>query len=140
MADGGLPATTSASQLVSYSMCPRKYACQYVLGLEPEFTSTALIVGSVVRSGVEWWFGERLLGGSPTIEQGLEVVAVYAAVPEELGYLDLARGFERQSVLERGVGGAFACRLRMRGQRRESDCGEQSAADLVHRGMFQGSF
>lgn len=75
MADGGLPATTSASQLVSYSMCPRKYACQYVLGLEPEFTSTALIVGSVVHSGIEWWFGERLLGGSPTIEQALEIVA-----------------------------------------------------------------
>jgi len=75
MADGDLPATTGASQLVSYSMCPRKYACQYVLGLEPEFTSTALIVGSVVRSGIAWWFGERLLGGSPTIDQALEVVA-----------------------------------------------------------------
>jgi len=75
MANLGAPPTTSASQLVGYSMCARKYAAQYVYGLESEFTSLPLIMGTVVHSGIEWWFGERLEGRSPTIEQALEVVS-----------------------------------------------------------------
>src|SRR5688572_20236335 len=74
MADLEVPPTTSASQLVSYAMCPRKYAAQYVYGVEPEFTSLPLVLGSVVHSGIEWWFGERLEGRSPTIDQALDVV------------------------------------------------------------------
>jgi hypothetical protein len=76
MADLELPRTTSASQLVSYAMCARKYAAQYVYGIEPEFTSLSLVLGSVVHSGVEWWFGERLEGRSPTIPSALEIVTV----------------------------------------------------------------
>jgi putative RecB family exonuclease len=75
MSDLEVPPTTSASQLVSYAMCPRKYAAQYVYGIEPEFTSLALVLGSVVHSGVEWWFGERLEGRSPTIDDALGIVA-----------------------------------------------------------------
>jgi len=74
MADLEVPPTTSASQLVSYAMCPRKYAAQYVYGVEPEFTSLPLVLGSVVHSGIEWWFGERLEGRSPTMDEALEVV------------------------------------------------------------------
>lgn len=76
MADLELPTTTSASQLVSYAMCPRKYAAQYVFGLEPEFTSIPLVLGSVVHSGIEWWFGERLEGRSPAVLDALEIVTV----------------------------------------------------------------
>lgn len=60
--------TTSASQLTAHSMCPRKYACSYIWGLEPEFRSTALITGSVVHAGIEWWFNEKLEGRIPTLD------------------------------------------------------------------------
>jgi ATP-dependent helicase/DNAse subunit B len=30
-----LPPTTSASQLTTYAMCPRKYVLQYGYGIEP---------------------------------------------------------------------------------------------------------
>ena len=76
MAEFALPRATSASQLVSYAMCPRKYAAQYVYGIEAEFTSLSLILGSVVHSGVEWWFGERLEGRSPSLPAALEIVTV----------------------------------------------------------------
>lgn len=63
-----LPPTTSASQLVGYTMCPRKYAASYVYGLEPEFRSVALVFGSAMHATIGWWFAERLAGHAPSIE------------------------------------------------------------------------
>ncbi|MFI5299341.1 MAG: PD-(D/E)XK nuclease family protein [Polyangiales bacterium] len=68
MADGSLKATTSASQLTTYSMCPRKYAFTYVWKAEPEFRSIALVTGTLVHGGIDWWFGEKLEGRTPTLE------------------------------------------------------------------------
>jgi hypothetical protein len=68
-----LPPRTSASQLVSYAMCPRKYAMKYVLDLEPEFVSVALVLGSAVHGAVGWWYEERLAGREPTLGGALEI-------------------------------------------------------------------
>ena len=68
MRDPRLSPTTSASQLVAFSMCPRKYFLSYILQLDPEFRSTALILGTVVHAGVDWWFEERIAGRTPTFE------------------------------------------------------------------------
>jgi len=65
MAD--VPPTTSASQLVTYAMCPRLYECRYVLHLEPEFRSINLALGSAVHGAIGWWFEEILGGREPTL-------------------------------------------------------------------------
>src|SRR5689334_934495 len=68
-----IPESTSASQLTTYSLCPRKYAFSYVYGVEPEFVSTSLVLGSAVHSAVAWWHGERLHGHTPTFAQAKTV-------------------------------------------------------------------
>jgi CRISPR/Cas system-associated exonuclease Cas4 (RecB family) len=68
-----IPATTSASQLTSYAMCPRKYAFSYVYELPPEFTSTSLIMGSAFHSTVGWWHEERLHGRTPTLSRARDI-------------------------------------------------------------------
>ncbi len=70
-----VPATTSASQLVTYAMCPRKYAMSYVYGRRPEFRSLALVTGSAMHSAIAWWFERKILGGEPTIEAAEEILA-----------------------------------------------------------------
>lgn len=69
-----IPPTTSASQLQTYAMCPRKYAASYVLGLVPEFRSQALVLGSAMHSAIGWWFGEKLGGRAPGIPAAEEVL------------------------------------------------------------------
>lgn len=68
-----IPAKTSASQLTSYCICPRKYAFHYVYEREPEFTSTSLILGSAVHSSVAWWHEERLSGRTPTLARTRDI-------------------------------------------------------------------
>jgi putative RecB family exonuclease len=68
-----IPATTSASQLTAYAMCPRKYAFSYVYEIDPEFTSTSLVLGSAVHSTVAWWHEERIEGRTPTIAKAKDV-------------------------------------------------------------------
>jgi putative RecB family exonuclease len=75
MADLALPPSTSASQLTTYVMCPRRFAFQYVLGVEPEFRSVALVLGSAIHSAVDWWYEERLASRTPTIEDALRIVS-----------------------------------------------------------------
>jgi CRISPR/Cas system-associated exonuclease Cas4 (RecB family) len=70
-----IPATTSASQLTSYAMCPRKYAFSYVYEREPEFTSTSLVLGSAVHSCVAWWHEERLAGRTPSVARARDIFA-----------------------------------------------------------------
>ena len=72
----GIPPSTSASQLVSYAMCPRKYAFNYVYGTPPAFRSLALVLGSAVHSSLGWYFEQRILGIKPEIA---EVEAILAA-------------------------------------------------------------
>lgn len=69
-----LPETTSASQLQTYALCPRKYFFTYVLGLLPEWKSTALVLGSVVHSAVEWFFTEKIEGRTPHEDDVLEIL------------------------------------------------------------------
>lgn len=66
MARSDPPPTTSASQLVAWSMCPRKYFFTYISDATPEFRSTSLVIGSTVHSAIEWYFEERLAGRTPT--------------------------------------------------------------------------
>src|SRR4051794_16049685 len=68
-----IPATTSASQLTTYAMCPRKYAFSYVYEKAPEFTSTSLVLGSAVHSTIGWWHAERLAGRPPTIARARHI-------------------------------------------------------------------
>jgi CRISPR/Cas system-associated exonuclease Cas4 (RecB family) len=56
-------------------MCPRKYALSYVYGLEPEFRSTALLLGSAVHGAIGWFFTEKLEGRAPTRARAEEVLA-----------------------------------------------------------------
>ncbi len=70
-----LPPTTSASQLTCFTMCARKYACRYVLGIEPEFRSIQLILGSAMHSAIGWWFEERIAGRTPDVPTAENVLA-----------------------------------------------------------------
>ena len=67
--------TTSASQLVAYTMCPRKYAFQYVYFREPAFRSISLLLGSAVHSATAWFFEERLGGKSPSVAAAEEILS-----------------------------------------------------------------
>jgi len=71
----GIPPSTSASQLVSYAMCPRKYAFNYVYGTPPAFRSLALVLGSAVHSALGWYFEQRTLGIAPEIAETEAILA-----------------------------------------------------------------
>ncbi len=71
-----IPPSTSASQLVTHSMCPRKYAFNYCWGTPPAFRSLALVLGSAVHSALGWYFEQRILGVTPVIA---EVEAILSA-------------------------------------------------------------
>lgn len=73
MADTNLPEDSSASQLVCYSMCPRRYLYRYVLKLDPEFRGAALVLGSAMHSAIGWFFQERLDGGTPSPSEAEDV-------------------------------------------------------------------
>ncbi len=75
MIDLPLPPKTSASQLVAWTMCPRKYAFTYVHAVEPEFRSVSLILGSALHGAVGWWFEKRIAGREPTLEEAKLVLA-----------------------------------------------------------------
>jgi putative RecB family exonuclease len=73
MAELKVPEDSSASQLVCWVMCPRKYFFRYVLKLDPEFRSVALVLGSALHSAIGWFFQERLDGGSPQAAEAEDV-------------------------------------------------------------------
>lgn len=70
-----LPPATSASQLTTYAICPRKFAFLYVYGVEPELRSTALVLGSALHSSIGWWFEQRLANMNPEISDAEEILA-----------------------------------------------------------------
>jgi hypothetical protein len=71
-------------------------------------------------------------GLQPLLEQGLEIEAMRAAVPEEFGDLDLALGFRRLRRIEDGVVAAFAQFLRAgKGCKNEAGDADQGF-QLVH--------
>jgi putative RecB family exonuclease len=43
----------SYSQINTYATCPLKYRFNYIDGLEPEFTSSALVFGSAMHAGIQ---------------------------------------------------------------------------------------
>jgi putative RecB family exonuclease len=69
-----LPAHTSASQLVTYASCPRRYAYRYVEHREPETRGTGMALGSAVHSAIAWWFEERAQERVPAIDEVLAVL------------------------------------------------------------------
>ncbi len=85
MAPPDVPPATSASQLVTYANCPRKYAFQHVWGAEPEFRSVALVMGSALHSAIGWFFEERLAGREPTIDSACSVLAADLVAGAALG-------------------------------------------------------
>lgn len=69
-----LPPASSASQLITYAMCGRRYYFQYVLGLEPERgKSEALAFGSAIHGALGFWFAEKIAGRAP-LEPAVEQV------------------------------------------------------------------
>lgn len=70
-----MPPSTSASQLVSYAMCPRKYAMNYVYGAAPAFRSLSLVLGSAVHSAVGWYFEQRMRGVTPEVAEAEAILA-----------------------------------------------------------------
>lgn len=70
-----VPPSTSASQLVTYSMCPRKYLFNYLLETPPAFRSLALVLGSALHSAVEWYFERRILGITPQIAEAESILS-----------------------------------------------------------------
>lgn len=71
-----LPPATSASQLVSYATCARKFFLQYVAHAEPEYRSLSLVLGSAVHSAVGWYFGERMEGREPNVAAAEDICAI----------------------------------------------------------------
>lgn len=74
-----LPPATSASQLVSYAMCPRKFAFRYVDDAPAEFRSTSLVLGSAVHGGIGWYFEQKLSGQTPTTDAACTMAAADVA-------------------------------------------------------------
>lgn len=70
-----IPPSTSASQLVTYAMCPRKYAMNYVYGATPAFRSLSLVLGSALHSAIGWWFEQRLLGVTPDLAEAEAILS-----------------------------------------------------------------
>ncbi|MDH5491436.1 MAG: PD-(D/E)XK nuclease family protein, partial [Myxococcales bacterium] len=68
-----LPDHTSASQLKTYAMCPRKYALRYLEQAEPEDKSPSLVLGSVVHSAIGWYFEERMAGREPAVTEAIDI-------------------------------------------------------------------
>jgi putative RecB family exonuclease len=71
-----LPPATSASQLVCYTSCARKYFFNYVVHAEPEFRSLNLVLGSAVHSATQWYFAERMDGREPARALAEDICAV----------------------------------------------------------------
>lgn len=69
-----LPAHTSASQLGTFSRCPRAYAYKYIEHREPEARAPGMALGSAVHSSLAWYFEERAQEREPTVEATLKVV------------------------------------------------------------------
>ena len=69
-----VPETSSASQLVSYTMCPRKYWLHYSEHAPPEHKSISLVLGSAVHGAIGHHFEERLAGREPDIGTTLRVL------------------------------------------------------------------
>lgn len=70
-----IPPYTSASQLVTYASCPRKFSYIYLLGLQSEKKSLALSFGSAMHGAIGWWFTERLEGRTPVFTDAEQVFA-----------------------------------------------------------------
>ena len=96
-----LPPDTSASQLTGFAMCPRRFMLRYVLGLDPEFRSVALIMGSTVDSAIAWWFEERLARKERSIDDALQVFeADFAA--ETIGAAVRWKETPREELIRKG--------------------------------------
>lgn len=63
----------SWSQLNSYRGCPRRWFYSHVEGLEPEFVSAALLLGSSFHSAVQHHYEQQLIGQPASPEQLIEV-------------------------------------------------------------------
>jgi len=63
----------SWSQLNSYRGCPRRWFYSHVEGLEPEFVSSALLLGSAFHSAVQHHYEQQLIGQPASLDQLGEV-------------------------------------------------------------------
>lgn len=63
----------SWSPLYSYRPCPRKWFFSHVEGLEPEFTSAALVFGSAIHSSAQHHYEQALAGVTTTPTELVEV-------------------------------------------------------------------
>jgi putative RecB family exonuclease len=63
----------SYSQINTYTTCPLKYRFNYIDGLEPEFTSSALVFGSAMHSGIQAYLQSTLEGDPLRTDQMVDV-------------------------------------------------------------------
>jgi putative RecB family exonuclease len=63
----------SYSQINCYTTCPLKYRFNYIDGLEPEFTSSALIFGSAMHAGIQAYLQSTLEGDPLRTDQMVDV-------------------------------------------------------------------
>jgi putative RecB family exonuclease len=63
----------SYSQINTYTTCPLKYRFNYIDGLEPEFTSSALLFGSGIHAGIQAYLQSTLEGEPLRRDQMVDV-------------------------------------------------------------------
>ncbi len=63
----------SYSQINQYTTCPLKYRFNYIDGLEPEFTSSALLFGSAMHAGIQAYLQSALEGDHLRPDQLIDI-------------------------------------------------------------------
>lgn len=87
-----LPSFTSATQLVTYASCPRRYAYRYVERRAPEHRAAGLVLGAAVHTALAWYFQERVEEREPAVDDVLRIVRA-----------DLGAGLSDDAVRLRGI-------------------------------------
>ena len=93
----------SWSQINAYRGCPRRWFYSHVEGLETEFVSAALVLGSAFHTAVQHYYEQQLAGQPVTLDQIRDVF--YNAWDDEAGDIKVryARNDDEQSIKETGT-------------------------------------
>jgi len=93
----------SWSQLNSYRACPRRWFYSHVEGLEPEFVSSALLLGSAFHTAAQHHYEQQLIGQPLSQDQLTEIF--HQAFKDEAGDAKVRYGKtdSEQAVKDTGV-------------------------------------
>jgi ATP-dependent helicase/DNAse subunit B len=62
----------SFSRLKTLDQCPFRYRLRYLKGMKEAFKSVEIFLGNTVHSTLEWMYGERHNGTSPSLDESVE--------------------------------------------------------------------